>query len=162
MSDIQTISQGNYLLSNLNAQKLYAQSPLTTGVSGTSAYIGIEPNAMYNETVLWSAATPAAVTSFVLSESANLFEKIEVHYQHVDPPYMSNVLLFDGNSSAISIYGFQNGDRTIWLSNTDYNTTNYINYTKQRSWNIGIGQSTESTQKQKISKIIGINRKENV
>ena len=151
--NIQSISQGTYTI---------GQTSATNFVAGPGIKID-EPSVGTvrignDETVLWSAATPSPVTSFALSESANLFEKIEVHYQHVDPPYMSNVLLFDGNSSAISIYGFQNGDRTIWLSNTDYNTTNYINYTKQRSWNIGIGQSTESTQKQQISKIIGINR----
>lgn len=75
---IQTISQGNYLLSNLTSQKLYAQSPLTTGVSGTSAYIGIEPNSQYNETVLFSGSDAWGYGDIILSESLKNFKRIKV------------------------------------------------------------------------------------
>lgn len=74
------IYNNNYLLSNLDAQKLYAQSPLTTGVSGSSAYIGIEPSARYNETVLWEgSANITATTSYNTSESVANFDRIAIY-----------------------------------------------------------------------------------
>ena len=77
------IYQDNYILSNLDAQKLYAQSPLTTGVSGSSAYIGIEPSARYNETVLWESDNPVQITTAnpltaVLTEDMNNFEYLKL------------------------------------------------------------------------------------
>lgn len=117
-------------------------------------------NISNDETVLWSSVTPSAVTSFSLSEPANHFEKIEVHYVHADSK-ASNILFFEGDTSAINIYGMENGDQTIWLSSTDFKTSNFTDYTKSRSWNIGIGQATETLQKQQLCKIIGINRKNN-
>ena len=73
------IYNNNYLLSNLDAQKLYAQSPLTTGVSGTSAYIGIEPSARYNETVLWSGTLNTTGNTIKFTESLQNFERIDFY-----------------------------------------------------------------------------------
>ena len=70
------IWNNNYLLSNLDAQKLYAQSPLTTGVSGSSAYIGIEPSARYNETVLYENSAWLGVDVVPGTNSATLNESI--------------------------------------------------------------------------------------
>ena len=75
----ESIWNNNYLLSNLDAQKLYAQSPLTTGVSGTSAYIGIEPSARYNETVLWSGSTHTSGADITLSEPYTAFNTLKIY-----------------------------------------------------------------------------------
>ena len=78
--------QDRYLLSNMTSEKLYAKSPLTTGVSGTSAYIGLEPSATYNETVLYSVTgNPTRViknqvSSYTLSESCKNFESIKLNF----------------------------------------------------------------------------------
>ena len=76
------IWNNNYLLSNLDAQKLYAQSPLTTGVSGSSAYIGIEPSARYNETVLWDGNGTGAGynTEISLSYPTSAFETVKFYW----------------------------------------------------------------------------------
>ena len=77
--------QDRYILSNMAAQKLYAKSPLTTGVSGTSAYIGLEPSATYNETVLWENTAwlgkdvNPGTNSAVLNESIFNFDYVKVY-----------------------------------------------------------------------------------
>ena len=77
----ESIWNNNYLLSNLDAQKLYAQSPLTTGVSGSSAYIGIEPSARYNETVLWTGIASGYGSKIIVSEPISGFEKIDIYWK---------------------------------------------------------------------------------
>ena len=105
------IWNNNYLLSNMAAQKLYAQSPLTTGVSGSSAYIGIEPSARYNETVLYSAtANPSMViknqvSSYNLSETIDNFEKIKLNFVH---SYGFGTYQFN-NSVELAVDPFHNG-----------------------------------------------------
>ena len=162
-----TIWNNNYLLSNLDAQKLYAQSPLTTGVSGTSAYIGIEPSARYNETVLWSGSLSYG-NSATLSESVQNFEKIrfkwsdwvstqtihlnEFAHQNNSTSYYSMVGSWHGNASAtITLFKLgchDNGSNVISFDHGTFAPTTATAYYP----------ATES----RILEIIGVNRKENV
>ena len=73
-----------FILSNMTSEKLYAKSPLTTGVSGTSAYIGLEPSATYNETVLWeSTGTQISTGGYIqLNESPFNFNYVRLDYAH--------------------------------------------------------------------------------
>lgn len=159
------IYNNNYILSNLDTQKLYAQSPLTTGVSGTSAYIGLEPSARYNETVLCSAniTTGTAQTAYHLSEPISAFESYKVYW-----------LWNQGTNSAPTVTEFywssdvpNNSNFTLFAMNR-YEGTNYsacglfeiasnlqdITYTFSQ-------QNADAAHKYiKISKIIGINRKQ--
>ena len=41
---IQSISQGNYILHNIDAKKLYVQEPLFTANSGDALYVGWRPD----------------------------------------------------------------------------------------------------------------------
>ena len=158
---IQSISQGNYLLSNMAAQKLYAQSPLTTGVSGTSAYIGIEPSARYNETVLWSGSAGTG-TNLVLSENYTNFDRLRFEYRpwstgetpshqisEVGTTYNNFTLgsfWNNGNTYATFIYTYQG------------NGTNQLNFIRG-AFNNGNQWSTAGNIN--MFKVVGINRKEN-
>ena len=154
-----------YILSNMTSEKLYAKSPLTTGVSGTSAYIGLEPSATYNETLLCSATiqTGASPTAYHLSEPISAFESYKVYW-----------LWNQGTDSAPTVTEFfwspdipNNRNFTLFSVNR-YAGTNYsawglfelasnlqdITYTFSQ-------QNGDTANKYiKISKIIGINRKE--
>lgn len=68
---IQSISNGNYILHNIDAKKLYVQEPLFTANSGDAVYVGWRPD----ETVLYSGT---AGTSLTLSENPKHFERIKV------------------------------------------------------------------------------------
>lgn len=164
MSEIQTISQGNYLLSNLNAQKLYAQSPLTTGVSGTSAYIGIEPSARYNETVLFENGTTTSATALTLSEDYTNFERLRIQYEiwpegyyrlaleevSTDTPYFTVSHDFMNSNYQNNFYHFC---YTLSAENSSIKLNKA--YFQQ------LGTSTvNAVTSMKIQKIVGINRKE--
>ena len=76
MSDsIQSISQGNYILHNIDAKKLYVQEPLFTANSGDAVYVGWRPD----ETVLYSGAYNGTTTSYALNDNITNFEKIKVY-----------------------------------------------------------------------------------
>ena len=161
------IWNNNYLLSNLDAQKLYAQSPLTTGVSGTSAYIGIEPSARYDETVLYENATGSSAID--LSEAYTNFDRVKILFRYWEAGYGTrkfsefptdeNYFTFCeswvpmplGNGNAVFIGGFSA------TSNTHFELTrgcyNNLNGASQNTW---VQNSTNC----KIQKVIGINRKE--
>ena len=158
------IYNNNYLLSNLDAQKLYAQSPLTTGVSGSSAYIGIEPSARYNETLLFENA--AGSTAVAVSEPLSSFD----------------YLLISGTNNqhfyTMGYYVPNNGFRfgcVQWTNTADANplqifgayftSNDGINYTPQGGHQIyftktgaTIGGGNTKTNFP-IYKIIGVNRK---
>lgn len=70
--NIQAISQGNYILHNIDAKKLYVQEPLFTANSGDAVYVGWRPD----ETVLWSGNSTVLNNTFNLSEPYTNFEKI--------------------------------------------------------------------------------------
>ena len=77
MSEIQSISQSNYILHNIDAKKLYVQEPLFTANSGDAVYVGWRPD----ETVLWTNPNPSMISDGVsltgtCSENYSAFEKI--------------------------------------------------------------------------------------
>lgn len=167
---IQSIAQNNYILSNMAAKDLYVQSPLTTGMSGTSAYIGIEPSAQYNETVLWENTEDKLTRDLswpqTLSESISSFTRVKFLYAG-DGPYNPQWFEFDVNSNnsytLTQSYTPQNHDYMFYrnaifsLNGTSFNNeTNYtLNYygTTAMSDHNNVGYN-------KVSKIIGINRKQ--
>ena len=160
---IQAISQGNYILHNIDAKKLYVQEPLFTANSGDAVYVGWRPD----ETVLWSGAClkqgDAAVS---LSESASNFEKIEIYAvpnpstsfnfpqvftylgDNTKGAYMCPFMTTDGvkGKFAVGIWTITNGTsfNLVQAGQTDsYPTV---------GWNDAYGG---------VVKIVGINRKEN-
>lgn len=84
----------------VNKTDMFVQSPLFTGTSGegsaTSAYIGIQPSAQYNETVLWETTAgmaPAGTAKIgTLSEPLSSFNSyaICVSFESMYP-YKRNV-----------------------------------------------------------------------
>ena len=152
--------QDRFILSNMTSEKLYAKSPLTTGVSGTSAYIGLEPSATYNETVLWSGNAQTGTCS----ESPWNFEKLAFEtsgsinsLQYNEMPAISgkNIMLMTtiGQESE-SIWHFT--PTKITFNNNDFTLTS-------RDWYANTGNSTftpNAGQHIRMIKIIGINRKE--
>ena len=164
------IWNNNYLLSNLDAQKLYAQSPLTTGVSGTSAWIGLEPSARYNETVLWSGN---GVNSFTTTEPLTNFERVKFYLKSDAAAEISCVELpmIGRNTSNVELAWSDNwqGSGAGWkfltwysyLNNTgmsafNVNTTYYMGLNS----NLGFGGGSYGTAAPLFHKVIGINRKE--
>ena len=157
--------QDRYILSNMTSEKLYAKSPLTTGVSGTSAYIGLEPSATYNETVLFSTGTP--VTAFTVTEPLSAFTHIIVEFRNNN----YNQKCF-GNlqgthlSFGSVIFGQNAGDANrLQLAGGDYTTTDYISWTSNGGNQIYFGNTTTAcggaaNKQMPILNVWGINRKE--
>ena len=104
--------QDRYLLSNMTSEKLYAKSPLTTGVSGTSAYIGLEPSATYNETVLWSGNLNKVSAYADLSAPLTAFDTVKF--------YCSD---HNGNHSCINEFWGDNWDQLHQSLNESFVTT---------------------------------------
>ena len=74
---IQSISQNNFILHNIDAKKLYVQEPLFTANSGDAVYVGWRPD----ETVLWTNSNPGQISANVtltgnFSENCSNFEKL--------------------------------------------------------------------------------------
>ena len=164
----ESIWNNNYLLSNLDAQKLYAQSPLTTGVSGSSAYIGIEPSARYNETVLWSGDATSAITA---SESFKNFDRVKIYIKHeTNPAYTFE---FDFNNMGTTGYftfcrprGTANCN-VAYVNCTATDTTLTNRYSKLLQFGSFTTTGTtitaalnNSEDLNTIYKVVGINRKE--
>ena len=166
------IYNNNYLLSNLDAQKLYAQSPLTTGVSGTSAYIGLEPSARYNETVLWSGnsgqLTADRILTLHLTEAASSFEKIEIYNNcsYGAGTHVTTVVHNDSsenNQYPISVAG-GNSDGTSYYVDKGYvkfsGTSAIFGGGSRFNWQSPTSGSISTNRGFTTIKIVGINRKE--
>ena len=165
MSDIQSISQNNYILHNIDAKKLYVQEPLFTANSGDAVYVGWRPD----ETVLWSG-TPA--TSVNLSESFSNFETIKITaYAQEQHSGMAQTFEFPGTNSAfdLHIYDYNTSGSSVinYLTKYKVNGTNFsasiINHWWQ-SVNAVTGGTWAGRGSSPIvpMKIVGCNRKENV
>lgn len=163
----ESIWNNNYLLSNLDAQKLYAQSPLTTGVSGSSAYIGIEPSARYNETVLFENTSGVVPSNFPiqLNEPITNFETVKFYWQTFNYPGKNHTVsekMTDVND--ITLEGFIFNKNTsacfnvIWELESTNTTVNNIS-TKYINWTSTAAPGDASTFFS-MYKIVGINRKE--
>ena len=172
------IYNNNYLLSNLDAQKLYAQSPLTTGVSGSSAYIGLEPSARYNETVLFSGVNAWGYGTIPLSESLKNFQRIKVLATRAYSAD-NNTNRFSGpwcefdcdgiaNTTASwgavtpAIYEAENWKYSVFTANSTFTELNWYKggYINVQDLSHGNGSNWIDGKSVGIKAVIGINRKE--
>ena len=163
--------QDRFILSNMTSEKLYAKSPLTTGVSGTSAYIGLEPSATYNETVLFTG-NGSKIVQWTASEPLTNFNEVQFIVS-TDPneegPAKISVPMYGLNTSRLKLgwVGTFNGWRDI-VWQYQYNNTNMTTFTAVSGsyWGINSnaiqGNGAWNSDGLAIYKVIGINRKENV
>ena len=153
------------------AQKLYAQSPLTTGVSGTSAYIGLEPSARYNETVLWSGSTLSGECN--LTENWDNFKKIQFDYSLKDGwttaarPHGTSIVSTEiyPNMMASLMLTWKTSNGTVSYRTIDVNATqgtNTINVSNNSIVSIASNGTITNTTGDLLAlkRIVGINRKE--
>ena len=169
----ESIWNNNYLLSNLDAQKLYAQSPLTTGVSGSSAYIGIEPSARYNETVLFdqSANQNCSTTAeFQMSESLWNFHRAIIEFdnmEYANTPLNMEIDMDVTNTATTYYTPFRNGIAfpalNLPYANFKINEAGNIKYVNRgllwgNSWT-SVNTTTGDNRGYRVRKVIGINHK---
>ena len=153
-----------YLLSNMTSEKLYAKSPLTTGVSGTSAYIGLEPSATYNETVLFSGDRTSAAS---LSEDPTNFNKLRV----ID--IYHNVYEFQPSTAGdvhqeVKMTNYAGQPQMLFVQFSGTQTKYYITKGFQEIFNtwdkpnttLTVANLNSTYSREIITEIIGINRKE--
>ena len=177
--------QDRFILSNMTSEKLYAKSPLTTGVSGTSAYIGLEPSATYNETVLFVNTTRSVnngyLTAINLSEPASAFERLKFYYSDIYSNTCGNVIEENMENKVFS----SNNQSRVWLSapfiypnnssilcrSTQFRFSNASTLTAEANFSYqmksagttgdyGDGTTAHLNKGVRVDKIIGINRKE--
>ena len=168
----ESIWNNNYLLSNLDAQKLYAQSPLTTGVSGTSAWIGLEPSARYNETVLFqTSSVDDTKWNVTLSEDIGNFERIKILARrnnnstiiNLDCPnvYEDDTSAISGNKKMITCDSDMGGNEYKYFTVFSLSGNKYTEYSARL---MAYGSAPNAWQTTNFwlhpTKIIGINRKE--
>lgn len=160
---IQAISQGNYILHNIDAKKLYVQEPLFTANSGDAVYVGWRPD----ETVLWSGTVVSANDTINLNESFENFERIRYEISE-DNQYITDHIFecYAAGASAYPKYMYpyciksNNNGMFVSVNFTiryDNNVSGTIVASKIRndSWTASNNTSV------RIVKIVGINRKEN-
>ena len=172
MSDeIQAISQGNYILHNIDAKKLYVQEPLFTANSGDAVYVGWRPD----ETVLWSGAMASAAN---LSEPMTAFDYVKVYYadDFTDTGKYHTVAQLDPNNGSHMwqpIGGL--GEAGCWLgitymsANNDYSILSVpkVKLVKFGTWDAtatganAITTVTTGKNVEVLYKVVGCNRKEN-
>lgn len=153
MSEIQSISQSNYILHNIDAKKLYVQEPLFTANSGDAVYVGWRPD----ETVLWSGTLASGATA-TLTESITAFEKIGFEgYCHNGVGY-SVYAEAPVISTAVRIAA-----TTFWPGSPEFDIVKCeCTNTTAKSWGTSILYNGSTTNVSgTITKIYGINRKEN-
>ena len=144
---------------------LFVQSPLYTGTSGNSAYIGWN-----NETVLWSGT--GNISTFTLSEKLSNFERFRMVFQGYNTPQSGMIEEYSPADGSNISYCYQhyvaNNDGNplqLWagrFSSTDNLTYNLVNW----KWMCMPGDSNawsntwnNNDRKPMIKRIIGINRK---
>lgn len=108
--------------SDPEAADLYVQSPLYTGVSGGSAYIG----SRINQTVLWTGTGTTTGGTITLSESLANFERYGMYYyipyQESGQTYYQEMVYKSGQTTfGIKTDGITN---TLWRQYIDYGTMN--------------------------------------
>ena len=162
MSEIQSISQNNYILHNIDAKKLYVQEPLFTANSGDAVYVGWRPD----ETVLYSGTITAgdAPTAYSLSEPISSFDSYKVYWlwnQGTNCAGTVNEFYWDADRSTannftlFSVNRFGGTNYSAWGLFEIASNLKDITYTYSQ-------QNTDATHKYiKIKKIVGVNRKEN-
>ena len=157
---IQAISQGNYILHNIDSKKLYVQEPLFTANSGDAVYVGWRPD----ETVLWSGNQIGSAFSITGSEPATNFQYIYIlGHSNDNTPNQFNFLsdthqLTITNSMQLSDYQFTTWGEKLMNLRVSRDCVITPEVTKERQWG-----STAYTEMNTfgIYKVVGINRKEN-
>ena len=165
-NEIQSISQSNYILHNIDAKKLYVQEPLFTANSGDAVYVGWRPD----ETVLWSGSASMASFTANLSEPLSSFNemyfvcKVHPNNNFKDKVYYNvEELKSAGNQGSITLIGHAGGGG-IRINNAQFGTsanTNVIYFEQQKQFNITGTTITTATVSGVITDIVGVNRKEN-
>ena len=165
-------SINNSAITQPPSQKLYLQSPLTTGVSAGSAYIGIAPSAMYNETVLWSGTAAPSNFPLTMSEPFSAFEKIEFIWDaryngDYGTPTKGTIIYTDNYGSTrptkyTLIEAYANGNQTWWDWWYLENNNNGKTLTNYKALYFPMTGGSSATQTNcRLFKVVGINRKEN-
>ena len=164
---IQSIAQNNYILHNIDAKKLYVQEPLFTANSGDAVYVGWRPD----ETVLYSGQATGNLTlsdnplnyerllvtfnastgNTDMGAGSEIFEPDKTHLVclHNYFMYQTTQTAFNNMNEAWAVYS--GVDTTTW-TRTIGGWRNGTTYTSNL---------TNSNDFLKVSKVIGINRKEN-
>lgn len=166
-NEIQSISQSNYILHNIDAKKLYVQEPLFTANSGDAVYVGWRPD----ETVLWSGNDINATVSEPLSS----FETIKIYSQwnyngsfiavaNTEIPGTANS--FNLSTMAPSVTTGQSTGAEVFSLASIYSIQNLtVSAINKSRININLPNMTcslySNTDVLKLQKIVGINRKEN-
>ena len=167
---IQSIAQNNYILHNIDAKKLYVQEPLFTANSGDAVYVGWRPD----ETVLYSGNSN--ITTGALSEPATNFNYLRVSFAEkaAGAAYPGGQLVSDldineclaGNniSSACAGLSYHELGTSVDLGLrigifylTSPTTFSSYHVEKQANSTAAAGNIGNMW----VSKVIGINRKEN-
>lgn len=139
---------------------LYVQSPLFTGTSGTSAYIGWN-----NETVLWSGSCKYH-NSATLSEKPINFDRLRFYWKDWNSNITTHVSECSPNYTTSSNYAFGDtwagaGSANLVLFNLilndDFDKTIYFKW--GTFYNCTSNNITQATQTE-IVKIVGIGRKQ--
>lgn len=157
---IQSIAQNNYILHNIDAKKLYVQEPLFTANSGDAVYVGWRPD----ETVLWSGNIRSDGTTYPasasLSESIENFNYVRVEgYCHNGTQFPWTTTLY---TNGAAIYGIGLGqwrDVTKELDMSRFKLDGSTVSAMEGTWIIP-SQNWGNTVSN-VTKVVGINRKEN-
>jgi hypothetical protein len=160
MSEINAIATNNYILHNIDAKKLYVQEPLFTANSGDAVYVGWRPD----ETVLWSGYTTITNPVFNLSGNVDDFEYIEMYavdddgwcgYTKVETNYCTTA-----NRIPVIIGHFNTGSKKFITRGIYVHPTSVSSFDGKAFGFDYVNNATEN-DKTHMTKIIGINRKEN-
>lgn len=170
---IQSISQGNYILHNIDAKKLYVQEPLFTANSGDAVYVGWRPD----ETVLfeYTGEGKNTATAFDISEPLTNFETIRI--RGVGYPGNDGQLVYcdvpsprtttENFSICTTYYCSKNDGNPLQVIGQRYSASNNgLTYSlidkKMLYYPLkGITPTNTNANMLSIDKVIGINRKEN-
>ena len=162
MSDIQTISQGNYILHNIDAKKLYVQEPLFTANSGDAVYVGWRPD----ETVLYSGhiSEGAAPTAYSLSEPISAFDSYKVYWlwnQGTNCAGTVNEFFWDEDRPTTNNFTLFSVNRLDGANYTALGLFEIASNLKDITYTYSQQNNDDTNKYIKIKKIVGINRKEN-
>lgn len=160
---IQSISQGNYILHNIDAKKLYVQEPLFTANSGDAVYVGWRPD----ETVLWegSAAITTGYQSIATNEPATAFNTIKIYGESWVgwAPILWGEVSGDTNQFSLAPSYLGSNGAAIRICQVMFNNSNSgYSVGNGRLFSLqGTALSVQDPQNTWLRKIVGINRKEN-
>ena len=160
---IQSISQGNYILHNIDAKKLYVQEPLFTANSGDAVYVGWRPD----ETVLWSGSIYDVGTSANLSESYKNFDRLGITYNIQEASDISGYVEIPTDGSKYNIthnwLSFTDNTFGIFFTNLSANSNTTLSVNRHTHVYVSNNATTlnRGTNGLVIREIRGVNRKEN-